>query len=91
MAESARYRVAGARSSSTERYLGTRQNLVQAVNDNLPVEPDSTTGVERVWRTEACNGRVSRTQSRACFAERFTQSSAPPVADLHILKKGGRD
>jgi integrase len=25
---------------TTERYLGTRQNLVQAVNDNLPVEPD---------------------------------------------------
>lgn len=27
---------------TTERYLGTRQNLVQAVNDNLPVEPDLT-------------------------------------------------
>jgi len=25
---------------TTERYLGTRQNLVQAVNDNLPVEPE---------------------------------------------------
>jgi integrase len=25
---------------TTERYLGTRQNLVQAVNDDLPVEPD---------------------------------------------------
>ena len=25
---------------TTERYLGTRQNLVQAVNDNLPIEPD---------------------------------------------------
>ncbi len=25
---------------TTERYLGTRQNLVQAVNDNLPVEVD---------------------------------------------------
>ena len=25
---------------TTERYLGTRQNLIQAVNDNLPVEPD---------------------------------------------------
>ena len=25
---------------TTERYLGTRQNLVQAVNDHLPVEPD---------------------------------------------------
>ena len=24
---------------TTERYLGTRQNLVQAVNDNLPVDP----------------------------------------------------
>lgn len=27
---------------TTERYLGTRQNLVQAVNDHLPVEPDLT-------------------------------------------------
>ena len=25
---------------TTERYLGTRQNLVRAVNDHLPVEPD---------------------------------------------------
>lgn len=25
---------------TTERYLGTRQNLVQAVNDNLPVDPE---------------------------------------------------
>jgi hypothetical protein len=25
---------------TTERYLGTRQNLVQAVNDHLPVAPD---------------------------------------------------
>ena len=25
---------------TTERYLGTRQNLAQAVNDNLPVQPD---------------------------------------------------
>lgn len=25
---------------TTERYLGTRQNLVRAVNDNLPVEPE---------------------------------------------------
>ena len=29
---------------TTERYLGTRQNLVQAVNDNLPVEPDLKRG-----------------------------------------------
>lgn len=27
---------------TTERYLGTRQNLARAVNDNLPVEPDLT-------------------------------------------------
>ena len=27
---------------TTEQYLGTRQNLVQAVNDHLPVEPDLT-------------------------------------------------
>ena len=27
---------------TTERYLGTRQNLVQAVNDNLPLEVDLT-------------------------------------------------
>ena len=26
--------------ATTERYLGTRQNLARAVNDNLPVEPD---------------------------------------------------
>jgi len=25
---------------TTERYLGTRQNLVKAVNDNLPLDPD---------------------------------------------------
>lgn len=25
---------------TTERYLGTRQNLVEAVNDSRPVEPD---------------------------------------------------
>ena len=25
---------------TTERYLGTRQNLVQAVNDHLPLEPE---------------------------------------------------
>jgi integrase/recombinase XerD len=32
---------------TTERYLGTRQNLVQAVNDNLPVEPDLARSGER--------------------------------------------
>lgn len=30
---------------TTERYLGTRQNLVQAVNDHLPVEPDLHRGL----------------------------------------------
>ena len=25
---------------TSERYLGTRQNLAQAVNDHLPLEPD---------------------------------------------------
>jgi hypothetical protein len=25
---------------TTERYLGSRQNLAQAVNDHLPLEPD---------------------------------------------------
>ena len=29
-----------ASAQTTERYLGTQQNLVRAVNDNLPVKPD---------------------------------------------------
>jgi integrase/recombinase XerD len=33
---------------TTERYLGTRQNLVQAVNDNLPVEPELARSFERI-------------------------------------------
>jgi integrase len=32
---------------TTERYLGTRQNLVQAVNDNLPVEAEGMLGSGR--------------------------------------------
>jgi integrase len=42
---------------TTERYLGTRQNLVQAVNDNLPVEPELTgSGAGRTSRSQSAIG-----------------------------------
>lgn len=50
---------------TTERYLGTRQNLVQAVNDNLPVEPDLERTVPERKPAQRAAGRNERAGSRA--------------------------
>ena len=47
-------------------YLGTRQNLVQAVNDNLPVEPELARSLERKpMQSQRIAPRKGRTGNQA--------------------------
>jgi integrase len=50
---------------TTERYLGTRQNLVQAVNDNLPVEPELGRSVPERKPAQRAAPRNERAGSQA--------------------------
>ena len=50
---------------TTERYLGTRQNLVQAVNDNLPVEPELGPTIPERKPAQRAAPRSERAGSRA--------------------------
>ena len=50
---------------TTERYLGTQQNLILAVNDNLPVEPDLATGCTERKPVESQRAARRRVRNQA--------------------------